>query len=74
MLAEILGGHHRSCSQRDNRKRIAVVRERLDRGEPVVAMYGPLRLAWLQRQGETAEQLIAARTATPLPPDMAGSQ
>jgi hypothetical protein len=40
------------------------MRERLDRGEPVVAMYGPLGLAWLQRQAEIAEQLIAARTAT----------
>jgi hypothetical protein len=50
-----------------NRKVIATMRERLERGEPVVAMYGPLGLAWLQRQAEIAEQLIAARTATPPP-------
>jgi hypothetical protein len=48
-----------------NRRLIAVMRERLERGEPVVAMYGPLGLAWLQRQAEIAEQLIAARTAKP---------
>jgi hypothetical protein len=48
-----------------NRKLVAVMRERLERGEPVVPMYGPLGLAWLQRQAEIAEQLIAARTAEP---------
>jgi hypothetical protein len=32
-----------------NRQVIATMRERLDRGEPVVPMmYGPLGLAWLQ--------------------------
>jgi hypothetical protein len=50
-----------------NRRLIAVMRERLERGEPVVPMYGPLGLAWLQRQAEIAEQLITARTATPPP-------
>ena len=44
------------------------MRERLARGEPVVAMYGPLGLAWLQRQAEIAEQLLHARTGKP-PPD-----
>jgi hypothetical protein len=48
-----------------NRKLIAVMRERLERGESVVAMYGPLGLAWLQRQAEIAEQLISARGQTP---------
>ena len=43
------------------------MRQRLDRGEPVVPMYGPLGLAWLQRQAEIAEQLIAARTGAPPP-------
>jgi hypothetical protein len=37
------------------------MRERLARGEPLVAMYGPLGLAWLQRQAEIAEQLLHAR-------------
>jgi hypothetical protein len=50
---------------RPDRKLIAVMRERLERGEPLVPMYGPLGLAWLQRQAEIAEQLIAARTAEP---------
>ena len=44
---------------------------RLERGEPMQRMYGPLGLAWLQRQAEIAEQLIRARTQTspirPLP-------
>jgi hypothetical protein len=43
------------------------MRERLERGEPAVAMYGPLGLAWLQLQAEIAEQLIAGRTAKPPP-------
>jgi len=46
-----------------NRRLISVMRQRLERGEPVVPMYGPLGLAWLQRQAETAEQLIQAREA-----------
>jgi hypothetical protein len=40
---------------------IAVMGGRLERGEPVVPMYGPLGLAWLQRQAEIAEQLIRQR-------------
>jgi hypothetical protein len=43
------------------------MRERLERGEPVVPMYGPLGLAWLQRQAEIAEQLIRARGNHPPP-------
>jgi hypothetical protein len=42
---------------------IAVMRGRLERGERVVPMYGPLGLAWLQRQAKIAEQLIQARNA-----------
>jgi hypothetical protein len=48
-----------------NRQLIATMRERLARGEPVVPMYGPLGLAWLQRQAEIAEQLIRARGQPP---------
>jgi hypothetical protein len=50
-----------------NRRVIAVMRQRLQRGEPVVPMYGPLGLAWLQRQAEIAEQLIRARGQPPTP-------
>jgi hypothetical protein len=46
-----------------NRQVIAIMRHRLERGEPVVPMYGPLGLAWLQRQAEIAEQLIQQREA-----------
>ena len=41
-----------------NRQVIAIMRHRLERDEPVARMYGPLGLAWLQRQAEIAEQLI----------------
>jgi len=44
-----------------NREVIAVMRGRLERGEPVVPMYGLLGLAWLQRQAELAERLIQQR-------------
>jgi hypothetical protein len=40
---------------------IAIMGGRLERGEPVVPMYGPLGLAWLQRQARIAEQLIQQR-------------
>jgi hypothetical protein len=50
-----------------NRRVIAVMRQRLERGEPVVPMYGPLGLAWLQRQADIAEQLIRARGQPPTP-------
>jgi hypothetical protein len=50
-----------------NRQVVAVMRQRLERGELVVPMYGPLGFAWLQRQAEIAEQLIAARAAAPPP-------
>ena len=45
-----------------NRQVIALMRRRLERGEPVVPMYGPLGLAWLQRQADIAEQLVRMRT------------
>jgi predicted protein tyrosine phosphatase len=48
-----------------NRQVIAVMRKRLERGGSVVAMYGPLGLAWLQRQAEIAEQLLHTRTGSP---------
>jgi hypothetical protein len=51
-----------------NRRVIAVMRARLERGEPVVPMYGPLGLAWLQRQADIAEQLIRAREQPPPTP------
>jgi hypothetical protein len=41
------------------------MRERLEGGDPVVPMFGPLGLAWLQRQAEIAEQLIHARGLSP---------
>jgi hypothetical protein len=44
-----------------NRQVIAIMGGRLERGEPVVPMYGPLGLAWLLRQAEIAEQLIRQR-------------
>jgi hypothetical protein len=52
-----------------NRQVIAFMGERLARGEPVASMYGPLGLAWLQRQAELAEQLIRARSQTPPAPE-----
>ena len=48
-----------------NRQVIAVMRGRLERGEPVVPSYGPLGLAWLQRQADIAEQLIRTRGQPP---------
>jgi hypothetical protein len=41
-----------------NRQVVAVNRGRLERGEPVARMYGPLGLAYLDRQAELAEQLV----------------
>jgi hypothetical protein len=56
-----------------NRRVIAAMRERLERGAPVAAMYGPLGLAWLQRQAELAEQLIrACGRPPPLPSAIGG--
>jgi hypothetical protein len=41
------------------------MRQRLERGQRVVPMYGPLGLAWLQRQADIAEELIRARGQAP---------
>ena len=43
------------------RQVIAIMRRRLERGEPVARMYEPLGLAWPQRQAEIAEELIRGR-------------
>ena len=48
-----------------NRQVIAIMRGRLERGEPVVPMYGPLGLAWLQRQADIVDELICARRQPP---------
>jgi hypothetical protein len=46
-----------------NRQLIAVVRQRLAAGEQVAQMYQEPGLAWLERQAEAAEQLLAERQA-----------
>jgi hypothetical protein len=46
-----------------NRQVIAVTRERLAAGEQVARMYQEPGLAWLERQAEAAEQLLAERQA-----------
>jgi hypothetical protein len=42
---------------------IAVMRERLAAGEAVARMYQEPGLAWLERQAEVAEELVAERQA-----------
>jgi hypothetical protein len=50
-----------------NRQVIAVMRKRLAAGEAVARMYQEPGLAWLERQAEAAEDLVAERrTAGPL--------
>jgi hypothetical protein len=46
-----------------NRQLIAVTRQRLAAGEQVARMYQEPGLAWLERQAEAAEQLLAERHA-----------
>ena len=46
-----------------NRQVIAVTRQRLAAGEQVARMYQEPGLAWLERQAEAAEQLLAERQA-----------
>jgi hypothetical protein len=46
-----------------NRKVIAVMRQRLAAGEQVARMYQEPGLAWLERQAESAEQLLTERQA-----------
>jgi hypothetical protein len=44
-----------------NRQVIAVMRQRLAAGEQVARMYQEAGLAWLERQAEAAEELVAQR-------------
>ena len=46
-----------------NRQVIAVTRQRLAAGEQVARIYQEPGLAWLERQAEAAEQLLAERQA-----------
>jgi hypothetical protein len=46
-----------------NRQLIAVMRQRLAAGEQVARMHQEPGLAWLERQAEAAEQLLAERKA-----------
>jgi hypothetical protein len=46
-----------------NRQVIAVMRQRLAAGEQVARMYQEPGLAWLERQAEAAEDLVAERQA-----------
>jgi hypothetical protein len=45
-----------------NRQVIAVMRRRLAAGEQVARMYQEPGLAWLERQAEVAEELVAQRS------------
>jgi hypothetical protein len=47
-----------------NRQVIAVMRQRLAAGEQVARMYQEPGLAWLERQAEVAEELVAQRKRT----------
>jgi hypothetical protein len=47
-----------------NRQLIAVMRQRLAAGEQVARMYQEPGLAWLERQAEVAEELVAERQVT----------
>jgi hypothetical protein len=44
-----------------NRQVIAIMRERLVAGEEVARMYQEPGLAWLERQADAAEQVLAER-------------
>ncbi len=48
-----------------NRQLIAVMPQRLAAGEEVPRMYQKPGLAWLERQAEAAEELVAGRNAAP---------
>ena len=50
-----------------NRQLISVMRQRLAAGEQVARMYQEPALAWLERQAEAAEQLLAERQAADHP-------
>jgi hypothetical protein len=47
-----------------NRQVIAAMRQRLAAGEQVARMYQEPGLAWLERQAEVAEELVAQRKRT----------
>jgi hypothetical protein len=47
-----------------NRQVIRTMRKRLAAGEAVARMYQEPGLAWLERQAEVAEELVAQRTRT----------
>jgi len=47
-----------------NRALIAQMRQRLADGQPVPRMYQPDGLAWLERQADLAEAIIATREAS----------
>jgi hypothetical protein len=51
------------CSRRANREVIAVMRGRQAAGEQVARMFQEPGLAWLGRQAEAAENLLAERQA-----------
>jgi hypothetical protein len=46
-----------------NRQVIEIMRRRLAAGEEVARMYQEPGLAWLERQAEVAEELVAGRQA-----------
>jgi predicted Fe-S protein YdhL (DUF1289 family) len=46
-----------------NRALVAAMRQRLAQGQPVARMYQPDGLAWLERQADLAEAIVAARQA-----------
>ena len=50
-----------------NRQVIAIMRQRLAAGEEVARMYQEPGLAWLERQAEVAEDLVAERQAASKP-------
>ena len=52
-----------------NRQLIAVMRQRLAAGEEVARMHQEPGLAWLERQAEAAEHLLAERQAANPPKD-----
>jgi hypothetical protein len=46
-----------------NRQVVSIMRQRLEAGEEVARMYQEPGLAWLERQAEVAEDLVAERQA-----------
>jgi hypothetical protein len=47
-----------------NRQVLATIRKRLAAGEAVACLYQEPGLAWLERQAEVAEELVAKRKRT----------